>query len=232
MHVFRARHEKGYERVIRPPSFSMLKLLRDAAELAEYSDLIFALSVHRIKVRYKQSILGIAWAVLQPLLLMAIYTVIFSLVVKIPTENVPYAIFSFGGLLPWLCFQTSFIAGTSSLMNSSPLIGKVYFPREILPLSCVIASLFDFAIASAVLAGMMVYHAVPITLSIFYVIPIMLTLTVFVSSLSLVSSLMQVRFRDVGVFMPLLLQLWMFATPVVYPLSAVHVLPRFWQNFY
>ena len=201
-------------------------------ELAEYADLMYTMSVHRIKVRYKQSLLGLSWSVLQPLSLMAIYTVIFSFIMKVPSESVPYVIFSFGGILPWLCFQTSLVTGTTSLVSNTELIDKVYFPREILPLSCMFASIFDFLVASSILGGMMVYYGVSITINIVYVIPIIVILVVFVSALSLVFSVIQIRFRDVGVALPLLLQLWMFATPVVYPLRSVQALPHFWQTLY
>ncbi|HEY0077658.1 MAG TPA: ABC transporter permease [Pyrinomonadaceae bacterium] len=207
--------------VIRPPSISLKGLAGDLRKLWRYRDLLYTLSVHRIKVRYKQSLLGVSWAVLQPLALMLIYTVIFSVIAKVETGRLPYTLFAFAGLLPWTYFSTSLTNATSGLVSHSQLITKVYFPREILPLTYVFAALFDFLIAACVLALMMIYHAVAPSLHALYLVPIMLVLTCFATASAFFFSATQVRFRDIGVAMPLLLQLWMFATPVVYPLAAV-----------
>ena len=208
-------------KVIRPPSFSPLALLSGFSVLWHYRDLLYTLSVHRVKVRYKQSVLGILWAVLQPLSLMLIYTFVFSIVGNVPTGGTPYPIVAFSGLLIWSFFSTALTNSTNGLVSHSNLVTKVYFPREILPLTYVIAALFDFVIASFVLAGLMIYYGISTTLNVLYAIPILAILTLLVASVSLIFSALQVRFRDVGVAMPLLLQLWMFATPVVYPLSAI-----------
>lgn len=198
-------------------------------KLAQYKDLLYTLSMHRIKVRYKQSVLGIAWAVLQPLALMLIYTVIFSLIARMPSDGAPYAIFAYVALLPWTYFSTTLTNATNSLVSHSSLVAKVYFPREILPLTYVIAAFFDLLIASTVLAGLLIYYKVSLTLNALYVAPIILVLTVFITAMAFFFSATQVRFRDIGVGMSLLLQLWMFATPVVYPLSAV---PQRLRPFY
>jgi lipopolysaccharide transport system permease protein len=216
-------------RIIRPPSFSPLNLLRELQGLWHYRDLFYTLTVHRIKVRYKQSVLGLAWAILQPLSLMLIYTVIFSVIAKVPSEGVPYAIFAYAALLPWTFFSSSLTNATSGLVSHSQLVTKVYFAREIIPLTYVSAALFDFAIASTFLFALFLYFGVTLTSYAFYAIPILLLLTMLATALSLFLSAMQVRFRDVGVAMPLLLQLWMFASPVVYPLSAV---PVRWRGLY
>src|ERR1041384_507385 len=216
-------------KVIRPPSFSPLALLSGFGVLWQYRDLLYTLSVHRVKVRYKQSILGILWAVLQPLSLMLIYTLVFSIIGNVPTGGTPYPIVAFSGLLIWSFFSTALTNSTNGLVSHSHLVTKVYFPREILPLTYVIAALFDFVIASFVMAGLMLYYGVSTTANILYVIPILAILTCFVASVSLIFSALQVRLRDVGVAMPLLLQLWMFATPVVYPLSAI---PKRFMWFY
>jgi lipopolysaccharide transport system permease protein len=207
--------------VIRPPNVSQLNILSNLAKLAHYKDLLYTLSVHRVKVRYKQSVLGIAWAVLQPLALMLIYTVIFSLIARMPSDGAPYAIFAYVALLPWTYFSTTLTNATNSLVSHSSLVSKVYFPREILPLTYVVAAFFDLLIASTVLAGLLIYYRVSLTINALYVVPIILTQTVFMTAMALLFSATQVRFRDIGVGMSLLLQLWMFATPVVYPLSAV-----------
>jgi len=208
-------------KVIRPVSLSLLWSLRQLGGLGHYVDLIYTLSEHRIKVRYKQSMLGLAWAIMQPLSLMIIYSVIFSKVARIETNGRPYPVFVFVGLLPWTYFSTALTAGTMSLTSQIQLITKVYFPREILPLTYVIAALFDFLVASVLLAGMMIIYAVPITLNILYVVPIVVLMTMFILAMVLMFAASQVRFRDVGVGIPLLLQIWMFATPIVYPLTAV-----------
>jgi lipopolysaccharide transport system permease protein len=219
-------------RIIRPPSLSIVHILESLAEIREHADLIYTLSAHRIKVRYKQSVLGISWAIFQPLSLMAIYTLLFSIMMKMPSQKVPYALFSFGGLLPWLCFQSALTGATNGLVSHGSLITKVYFPHEILPLTYVIAAMFDFVIGLLVLVVMMLYYGVPITIHALYVIPIMTTLAVFVLSISLILSMLQVRYRDVGVAIPLGLQIWMFATPVVYPISSVQSLPSRWHALY
>ncbi|MGH9940785.1 MAG: ABC transporter permease, partial [Pyrinomonadaceae bacterium] len=186
-----------------------------------YRDLLYTLSVHRVKVRYKQSLLGVAWALLQPLSLMLIYTLVFSVMAKIPTEGTPYPIIAYTGLLLWSLFATALTGATSGLVSHSHLVTRVYFPREILPLTYVIAAAFDFAVASTLLAGLMAYYRMPVTVNAIYALLIVLILICFVTAVSLVFSALQVRFRDVGVAMPLLLQLWMFASPVVYPLGVV-----------
>ncbi|OLE53665.1 MAG: hypothetical protein AUG51_12455 [Acidobacteria bacterium 13_1_20CM_3_53_8] len=208
-------------KIIRPPSFSPLGLLSNIVLLAQYRDLLLTLSAHRVKVRYKQSVLGLFWAILQPLSLMLIYTVIFSLIAKMPSEGAPYAVFSYVALLPWTYFSTCVTNSASGLVSHSQLVTKVYFPREILPLSYVIAALFDFLVASTVLAGLLVYYHVGLTVKALYALPIILVLTMFATSVAFVLSATQVRFRDIGLAMPLLLQLWMFASPVVYPLNSV-----------
>ena len=208
-------------RIIRPVSFSPFDILRGMRELWQYRDLFYTLTVHRIKVRYKQSVLGLAWAILQPLSLMLIYTVIFSMIAKVPSEGVPYAVFAYAALLPWTFFSSSLTNATQGLVSHSQLVTKVYFAREILPMTYVSAAIFDFAVATTFLIALFFYYGVGLTVYALYAIPIFILLTALATAFSLFLSAMQVRFRDIGVAMPLLLQLWMFATPVVYPLSAV-----------
>lgn len=216
-------------KIIRPPSLSLQGLINGIIGLVHYRDLLYTLSVHRVKVRYKQSVLGFGWAVIQPLSLMLIYTLVFSYIARVPSDGMPYAVFAYTALLPWSYFANALTTATTSLVSHSHLVTKVYFPREILPLTYVIASLFDLLIASLVLAGLMAYYRVVLTVNVLYVIPIILVLTCFVTAVSLFLSAIQVRYRDVGVAMPLVLQVWMFGTPVVYPLSAV---PQRFQSIY
>ena len=224
-----ARGGARRETVIRPPSSMRFDLAGNLARLVEYRDLLYTLSLHRLKVRYKQTALGISWAILQPLAIMLLFTLLFSLIVKMPSEGVPYAAFAYTALLPWTYFSTALSNGANGLVSNSQLLTKVYFPREILPLTYVIAALFDFLLASSVLAALMIYYKLPLTLNALYVIPIIFVLTLFVSGMALLLSALQVRLRDIGIAMPLLLQVWMFATPVAYPLSAV---PERLRGFY
>lgn len=214
---------------IRPPSLSGINLLANLAKLAQYKDLIWTLSVHRIKARYKQSVLGVFWAILQPLSMMLIFTFIFSLIANMPSEGAPYAIFAYTALLPWNYFSTGVLNATNSLVSHAQFVTKVYFPREILPITSVVVALFDFGVASTLLAGLMIYYRVPLTMTALYAVPIILVLSCFALAVSFFFSATQVRFRDIGVAVPLLMQIWLFATPVIYPLSAV---PARWRPFY
>jgi lipopolysaccharide transport system permease protein len=215
--------------VISAPSFSILTLGRALRRLVQYRDLLYTLSLHRLKVRYKQSVLGPSWAILQPTMLMLIYTVIFSRLVRVPTDGAPYAVFAYSALLPWTFFATALSTATNSLIGHFTLVTKVYFPREILPLTYVIAALIDFVVASIVLGVLMAYYHVPVSAHIAMVIPTIAVLTLFAIAVSLLLCAVQVRYRDIGMALPLLLQVWMFATPVVYPLSLV---PARWRALY
>jgi lipopolysaccharide transport system permease protein len=206
---------------IRPPSFSWAGLAGDLRKLAHYRDLLYTLSVHRVKVRYKQSVLGAAWALLQPLSLMLVYTLVFSYIARVETGGVPYALFAYAALLPWTFFSTALTNATNGLVSNQQLLTKVYFPREILPLTYVFAALLDFAVASSVFFALFVYYGVPLGWGALYALPFVAVLVLFTTAASFIFSATQVRVRDIGVAMPLLLQLWMFATPVVYPLEAV-----------
>jgi lipopolysaccharide transport system permease protein len=225
--VRRPRARPFYE--IRPPSLSGINLIASLTKLAQYGDLIWTLCVHRVKVRYKQSALGIFWAILQPFSVMLIFTFVFSMIARMPSEGAPYAIFAYTALLPWNFFSSGVSNATVSLANHAQFVTKVYFPREILPISYVAAALFDFAVASTLLAGLMIYYRVPLTLNVLYAVPIIAVLTCFSLAMSFLFSATQVRFRDIGVAVPLLLQVWLFATPVIYPLSAV---PQRLRPFY
>src|SRR6185295_3312602 len=207
---------------IRPPSLGLKNLRTDLTKLWQYRDLLYTLSAHRVKVRYKQSVLGILWALLQPLSMMLIFTFIFSIIARMSPEGAPsYAIFVYAALLPWNYFSSGVGNATNSLVSHSQFVTKVYFPREILPVTYVIAALFDFLVAATLLVGLMIYYQVRPTANALYAVPIIVILTMFSLAMSFFFSATQVRIRDVGVAVPLLLQLWMFATPIIYPLSAV-----------
>ncbi len=207
--------------IIRPPSLSMWTIGEHVARLMQSRDLIYTLTLHRISLRYKQSVLGYLWAVLHPVILMLLYTIIFSRIANVPTQGMPYPIFAFSALLPWTFFSNGLSGATVGLTAHSNLLSRVYFPREILPLSFVFAASVDFLIASGILVILMSYYGVHVTASALWGIPAILTLVVFLIGIALFASALQVRFRDVGMAMPLILQAWMFATPIAYSLTSV-----------
>jgi lipopolysaccharide transport system permease protein len=215
--------------VIRPASFSAERLWRSMAVLPHYRDLLVALTLHRIKVRYKQSLLGPAWALLQPLAMMLTFAAVFSVIARVPSGSHPYAVFAYAGLLPWTAFATAVATGSTALVSHAPLVTRVYFPREILPITYVLAALFDLAVASILLWALMLFYAIPLTPAVLWIVPLVLVLAGLAATAALVLSAINVRYRDVSVAMPLLLQLWMFASPVIYPLDAV---PAQWREWY
>jgi lipopolysaccharide transport system permease protein len=215
-------------RMIRPPTWRNLYGLDAIARLLEYRDLLLTLSAHRLSVRYKQSMLGSLWAVLQPLAMMIVFTAVFSRLARMPSEAAPYALFAYAGLLPWTLFASSVSSGTTSLVTNAMLVTKVSFPREILPATYVVAALADLAIASVVLVGMLVYYAVPVTVHALWVLPIVALLGAFSLACGMLLGAVQVRVRDVGIALTVVLQLWMFGSPVLYPLSAVPRSARWW----
>jgi lipopolysaccharide transport system permease protein len=207
--------------VIRPPALTPSAMRRRLGLLPRHGHLLAALTAHRIKVRYKQSALGPVWAILQPVAMMMIFGTIFSVIVRVPTGDHPYALFAYTGLLPWTAFAAALSSAAGSLVSHAALVTRVYFPREIIPLTYVLVALFDLMVASTVLVGMLVWYSVPISSAALWVVPMLLLLGLLALALSLILCAVNVRFRDVSVAMPLLLQLGMFAAPVVYPLTAV-----------
>lgn len=212
-------------RVIRPAAFSFGTVVLGLRTLLHYSDLLYTLSVFRLNVRYKQSALGWAWAALQPLALMGIYTFIFAHVTTVKTGGIPYPIFVFSALLPWIFFASAITNSVQGLIAYPNLLTKMYFPREIIPFSYLAAGIVDFLIASVILAFLMVHYLISLTWNVLYSIPIFIILVAFAAAMALLFSAVHVRFRDVGLAMPFVLQVWMFATPVVYSIEAVP--PRF-----
>ena len=195
--------------------------LSDIRELARYKDLLVTLVEHRVRVRYKQSLLGFGWAVLQPVGMMLIFTVVFGRIARIPTEGIPYGLFAFTGLVLWSFVSTSLSNSTHALVAHAQLITKVYFPREILPLSYVAAALFDLLVAGVVLIGLLAWYHRPIGSNLVLALPVVATAALLVIALALIGSALQVRFRDIGLAVPLVLYFWMFSTPIAYPLSTV-----------
>jgi len=201
----------------------------DLAGLWRYRELIFFLSWRDIKVRYKQTALGVAWAVLQPVSTMIVFSVFFGRLAGIPSDGLPYPVFAYCALLPWQLFAYSLTESSNSLVANQQLITKVYFPRLAIPVSAVLASLVDFVIAFVVLIGMMgYYHIIPTqavwTLPLFVLLAVSLALGV-----GLWLSALNVRYRDVRYTLPFLTQVWLFATPIAYPSSLV---PEQWRALY
>jgi len=192
-------------------------------ELAQYADLFLTITEHRIRVRYKQSVLGLAWAIVQPVSMMLIFTLVFGRIARVQSEGVPYALFALTGLVLWSFVSTSLSNATHALVSHAQLITKVYFPREILPLSYVAAAVFDLMVGVAVLLGMLMWYGRPVDAHLLLAVPIVGIAAVLVTALALIVSALQVRFRDTGLAVPLLLYLWMFSTPIAYPLSSIPV---------
>ncbi len=195
--------------------------------LFHYRELISMWAFREVRVRYKQSLLGAAWAVLQPLTLMLMFTFVFSKIARIPTDF-PYPIFSYTALLPWTLFATSISFGVNSLINNMNLVTKTYFPREVLPLGVIGAALFDYLIASSIFIFLLIYYQVPITIY-FLWIPIFLAIQIcLMLGIILIGSALTVFYRDVRFVVPLGIQLWMYATPIIYPIELVEEnLPQF-----
>ncbi|HEV2399621.1 MAG TPA: ABC transporter permease [Candidatus Sulfotelmatobacter sp.] len=215
--VSKSRHT----RVIGPPSFSVVQIFTGLRALIHYSDLLFVLSAFRLKVRYKQSLLGWVWAILQPLTLMVIYTFIFAHVTKVNTAGTPYSLFVLSGLLPWIFFSSSIANAVHGIVAHPSLLTKMYFPREIIPLSYIAPGIVDFLIGSIILSAMLAHYHVAPTWNLLYAIPMVLILGGFAAGISLFFSAVHVQFRDVGLALPFILQVWMFATPVVYSVQAI-----------
>jgi lipopolysaccharide transport system permease protein len=201
----------------------------DFHELWQARELLYFFIWRDVKVRYKQTVIGAAWAVLQPLLTMIVFTIFFGKLAKISSNGLPYPIFSFAGLLPWTYFSTALANATSTVVEQQRVITKVYFPRLVLPLSAVLSGLVDFGIAFAVYLPLQFYYHILPTRSIIY-LPVFLLLAVLTAlAVGLWLSALNAIYRDVRYIMPFLIQFWMFASPVVYPSTLV---PAKWRALY
>ncbi len=211
---------------VEPPSGWATVNLR---ELWQYRELLFFLVWRDIKVRYKQTALGAAWAVLQPFLTMVVFSVFFGYLAKVPSDNLPYPLFSFTALLPWQLFAYALTESSNSVVNNQRLITKIYFPRLVTPLASVAAGLVDFAIAFVVLLGMMLFYRVSFTWRIVAVPGLVLLAVATALAVGLWLSAFNVRYRDVRYLTPFLTQFWFFLTPITYPTSLV---PQAWRWLY
>lgn len=186
-----------------------------------YKFLLAQLVLREVKSRYKQSILGYAWVLLNPLIQLLVYSFVFSIIFRFPTNNIPYSVFLFTGLLPWIYLQSSLSTATLSLVDSSDLLRKVYFPREVLIYSVIISKSVDFFFASLVLAAFLIFYKVPVHPTLLFIIPIFLVQIMLMTGIGLMLSTFNLFYRDIQYLINLLLMLWMYLTPIVYPLSLV-----------
>jgi lipopolysaccharide transport system permease protein len=198
-------------------------------ELWEYRELLYFLIWRDIKVRYKQTVLGGTWAIIQPFFTMVVFSLFFGKLAKVPSDGLPYPIFSYAALVPWAFFANGLNQASNSLVGNSNLIKKVYFPRLSMPIASVLGGLIDFVLAFLMLIGMMFYYGMAPTVNVVY-LPIFVMLTIITSlGSSLWLSAMYVQFRDVQHIIPFLTQIWMFATPIAYPSS---LLEEPWRTVY
>jgi homopolymeric O-antigen transport system permease protein len=192
-------------------------------DLWAYREVLYFLMWRDIKVRYKQTLFGVAWAVLQPLLTMLIFALFFGKLAGMPSDGIPYPLFAFSGLVPWTFFANGVAGGGNSLIGSPNLITKVYFPRMIIPGAAVGAGLLDFAIAFVLLVGMMAYYGIGLTWNLIAAPLFVVLITLLALAVGLWFAALNVRYRDIRYVLPFLIQLWMFTTPIIYPSSLVPV---------
>ncbi|HJS17324.1 MAG TPA: ABC transporter permease, partial [Anaerolineales bacterium] len=198
-------------------------------ELWEYRELLFFFVWRDIKVRYKQTVLGAAWAIIQPFFTMVIFSLFFGRLADVPSDGLPYPIFSYSALVPWTFFATALTQASNSLVVSANMVKKIYFPRLTLPIATVLAGIVDFALAFVVLLGMMFFYGLAPTINIIW-LPLFLLLALVTSlGVSLWLSVLNVQFRDVHYTIPFLTQAWLFLTPIAYPSSSI---PEPWRTIY
>jgi lipopolysaccharide transport system permease protein len=212
-------------RIVPSTGWASLKL----SELWEYRELLYFLIWRDISVRYKQTVLGAAWAVIQPFFTMVVFSLFFGQLAKIPSDGIPYPIFSYAALVPWTFFANGLTQSANSLVGSASLIKKVYFPRLAIPIATVLSGIIDFAIAFLVLLAMMLYYGIMPTFNIFWLPLLVLLALVTALGVGLWLSALNVQFRDVRYVVPFLTQFWMFATPIAYPSS---LLSEQWHLLY
>lgn len=201
----------------------------DFKELSQYRDLLYFLIVRDIKVKYKQTVLGGLWAIMQPLFAMVVFTIFFGMVAKIPSDNIPYPIFNYSAMVVWTYFANTIADSGNSLIMNTNLISKVYFPRLIVPLTPVLAGLLDFAVAFSLLTGMMIYYHIYPSITIL-LLPLLLLLMIFTATgVGTFLAALNAQYRDIRYTIPFLVQLWMFASPIVYPSS---MLPEKYRLLY
>jgi lipopolysaccharide transport system permease protein len=220
-----ASHTKPHILIEPQRGWAALELM----DLWKYRELLFFLTWRDIKVRYKQTLLGATWAILQPLFTMVVFSVIFGTLAGLPSDGIPYPIFTFTALLPWQLFAFSLTNSSNSLINSQNLISKVYFPRLIIPIASVLPGLVDFAIAFLVLAGMMIYYQVTISIRLLALPAFILLALLTALAVGLWLSALNVKYRDVRYAVPFLTVLWQYGSPIAYSSSLI---PEKWRILY
>jgi lipopolysaccharide transport system permease protein len=190
-------------------------------ELYRYRELVLVWGLREIRIRYKQAFLGTAWAVLQPLVMMIVFTLVFSRFAKVPTDGIPYPIFSYTALLPWTMLSTAITFGVPSLVNNLNLVTKTYFPREILPIGAVGASFFEFLVASSIFVVMLIYYRIEPSWAMLWLPLVLILQLVLILGVTFTGSALLVLYRDVRFMVPLGLQIWLYLTPIIYPITVV-----------
>jgi len=196
------------------------------ADIWAYRELLYFLAWRDIKVRYKQTLIGVAWVIVQPLLMMLIFTLVFTKFAKVDTGELPYPVFAYAGLLLWTFFATAVTSGTNSLISNTSLVTKVYFPRAFIPAAAVAAGLVDLAVGSILLAALAAYYRVNAGWSLLLLPAFVLLATLMALGVGMLASALTVKYRDLRHVLPFLLQVWMFASPVIYPTGIV---PPSWR---
>jgi len=209
------------------PSVGWVSL--NLSELWQYRELLYFLVWRDVKVRYKQTALGASWAIIQPFFTMVVFSLFFGRLAGIPSDGVPYPIFSFAALVPWTFFANGLMQSGKSLVGDQNLIKKVYFPRLAIPIAAVLAGGVDFAIAFIVLVGMMLFYGIIPTANVIWIVPLLLLAFTVSLGVGLWFSAWNVRYRDVGHVVPFIVQFWLFATPIAYPSS---LLDEPWRTVY
>lgn len=196
-----------------------------------YRELVYFMIWREVKVRYKQTMLGAAWAIIQPVLTMIVFTFLFGRIAKLPTDgNIPYPIFSYTALLPWGLFVAALNQASRSLTSNQNMVSKIYFPRLVLPLASILSGLVDFVIAFVILIGLMFYYKVTPSINVIWALPLFLLLTIITAlGVALWLSAINVRYRDVNYALPFMTQFWLFATPVAY---SSNLISEKWQLVY
>ncbi|MGH2372926.1 MAG: ABC transporter permease [bacterium] len=205
------------------------RIIEQLRRVIAYREFLFVLSQRDLKLRYRQTILWVLWAVLPPVLLMGVFSVFLGRFAKIPSDGLPYPVFVYAGLLPWTFFSSVITTSTASIAVNNELVSKIAFPREILPWASILGQGVDFLISAAVFAGLLLYYGVAVSWTVLFVVPLLAIQVLFMASVGLVFAAFQVYYRDVRYVVPLLLQVWMFATPVVYSSTSV---PEWLRPFY
>ncbi|MCK4947349.1 MAG: ABC transporter permease [Candidatus Aureabacteria bacterium] len=198
-------------------------------EVWRYRELLYFLTWRNIKVRYKQTVLGAAWAIIQPFFTMVIFSLFFGRLAKIPSDGIPYPIFSYAALVPWVFFANGLMQSSNTLVSSANLVRKVYFPRMVLPISAIISGAVDFILAFFVLLGMMLFYGITPTANVIWLPFLLLLALTTCLGAGMWLTAMNVQFRDVRFAVPFLIQAWLFATPIAYPSS---LLSEPWRTLY